>query len=105
MIIGRICSGDRVIHHRRCNIDDAAALFLRQHLLDRKLADEEKAFDVDGNERPQIFDRVIGERLREKDAGVVDERVDRSELSLGDFGDLGRCCSFGNTSVNQRESI
>ena len=49
MIIGtaeKFITGDRVIHHRRCNIDDAAALFLRQHLLDRKLADEEKAFDV-----------------------------------------------------------
>jgi hypothetical protein len=44
---------------RRRDIDDASACLLSQHLLDRELADEEKTFDVDGNERPQIVDRVI----------------------------------------------
>jgi hypothetical protein len=54
-------SGDRVIHQRRGDIDDASAGLLSQHLLDRELADEEKTFDIDGNERPQIVDRVIRE--------------------------------------------
>jgi hypothetical protein len=42
----------------------------------REQADEERTFDVDGNKRPQIVDRVIREVLREIYAGVVDERVD-----------------------------
>ena len=60
----------------------------------------------DGNERPQIFDRVIGERLREKDAGVVDERVDRSKLIL-----LATSCNFLRrfkltyVAVDQREMV
>jgi len=33
-----------------CNIDDAAAQILGQHLFDSKLADEEEAIDVDGND-------------------------------------------------------
>ena len=100
-----VYSGDRVIHHRRRDIDDASAGLLNQHLLDRELADEEKTFDVDGNERPQIVDRVIREALREIYAGVVNERVDRSEFALGDFGDLRCRCSFGDASVDQRELV
>ena len=80
-------------------------VLLSQHLLDRELADEEKTFDVDGNERAQIVDRIIREVLREIDARVVDERVDRSEFALGDFGDLRRRRSLGDASVDQREFI
>jgi hypothetical protein len=72
----RVDSGDRVIYHSRSDIDDASAGLLSQHLLDRKLANEEKTLDIDGNERPQIVDRVIREVLREIYAGVVDECVD-----------------------------
>jgi hypothetical protein len=34
-----------------------------------------------------------------------DERVDRTEFALCSFGDLHRCCSFGDASVNQCEPI
>ena len=44
---------------------------LSQHVLDRELADEEKTFDVDGNERPQIVDRVIRIRARSRSARLV----------------------------------
>ena len=70
---------------RRRDIDDASAGVLSQHLLDRELCDEKKTFDVDGNERPQILDRVIREGFREKYAGVVNERVDRSEPGYGEY--------------------
>src|SRR6266481_2538207 len=83
---------------RRRDVDDTSAGLLSQHLLDRELADEEKTFDVDGNEGPQIFDRVIREVLREIYAGIVDERVDRSESALGNFADLRRSFSFGDAS-------
>lgn len=56
---------------RRRDIDDASAGLLSQHLLDRELADEEKTFDVDGNERPQIVDRVIRIRARSRSARFV----------------------------------
>ena len=64
---------------RRRDIDDASAGLLRQHLLDRELGDVEEAFDVRRDERPEIVDCVIREGLREKDPGVVDQRVDRPE--------------------------
>jgi len=56
---------------RRRDIDAASAGLLGQHLLDRELADEEKTFDVDGNERPQIVDRVIRIRARSRSARFV----------------------------------
>ena len=88
---------------RRRDIDDASAGLLSQHLLDRELRDEEKTFDVDGNERPQIVDRVIREGLREIYAGVVNERVDRAESGYGDFGDLRRRLQLADVSIDQCE--
>jgi hypothetical protein len=57
----RTVSGDRVFNHRRRDIDNASAGLLSQHLLDRELGDEEKTFDVDRHQGPQIVDRVIRE--------------------------------------------
>jgi hypothetical protein len=88
-----------VILKRRRDIDEASAGLLSQPLLDRELADEEKTFDLDGNERPQIVDRVIREVLREINAGVVDERIDRFDFAFGDFGDLRRRCRFGSSGA------
>src|ERR1700682_5103491 len=65
-----VCPGDGVVHHCRCDVYDAAAGLLCEHLLDRKLADEKKAIDIDGNKRPQIVGRVFGKMLREKNACV-----------------------------------
>src|ERR1700733_826790 len=76
----------RVIHQRRGYVDDAAAGLLRQHLLDRELADMEKTLDIDRHQRPQIVEGVIGKALREVYAGIVDEGVDRSEFANGGFG-------------------
>jgi hypothetical protein len=71
-----------VLHHRRSNIDNASASVLSQHLFDCELRNEEKTFDVDGRERPQIVDRVVREGLREKYASVVDERIDRAKFGF-----------------------
>ncbi len=101
----RVYSGDRVINHRRGDIHDASAGLLGQHLLDRELADKEEAFDVDGDEGPQIVDRIIREVLRNEHAGVIDEGVDRSEIAPGRFGDLHRRCCFGDAPVHQREPV
>jgi hypothetical protein len=53
----------------------------------------------------QILERVIREGFREIDAGVVDERVDRSEFAGGGVRDFRRGFGFGDVSVNQRELI
>ena len=98
-------SGDRVIRQRGGNIDDASTCLLSQHLLDCQLSDEEKASDVDGNERLQILDCVIREWFREVNAGVVHGGVDRSEFTLGDLSDLRRRLALGDVPVNQREFI
>jgi hypothetical protein len=94
-----------MVHHRRRDIDDAAADLLTQHLLDHELADEEQIFEVDGNERTQIVDPVVNELFREICAGVVDECVNRAEFAVGDFGDLRCGCGFGDAFVSQRELI
>lgn len=69
--------------------DMAAAAFL--HLGDGELRDSEKSGDVDAQHRGEIIAGVAGERLGDKDAGVVDERVDPPEAihSCGDDA-LGR---------------
>ena len=74
-------------------------------MLDRVLRNEEEALDVDRRESPPILDRVIREGLREIDARIVDERIDRSEFALGRLGDPRRCRSFADVSINQRELV
>jgi hypothetical protein len=76
-----------------------------EHLLDRELSDEEKTFDVDGNERPQIVNGVIHEGLREIYAGVVDERVDRRKHLLSCDGGEDRRSRQKQIQIDQREFI
>ncbi len=98
---GNVYSGDRVIHQRRRNVDDASAGLLSQHLLDRELGHEEKAFDVHGRERPQIVECVIGEVLREEYTGVVHERVDPAESRHGTVHDLWGRVRVTDVTVDQ----
>ena len=97
---GRIDPRDRMIHLGRGDINDASAGVLSQHLLDRQLGDQEKTFEVDRCESTKIVNRVIREVFREIDAGVVDQRINRFEFVLRNFGDLRRGGRFANASVN-----
>ena len=87
--------GDDVRQNR---VNDATAGLLSQDPLDHELGDENKAIDVDRNERAQIGHRVIRELLRDIDAGVVDERVDPAESG---YGSIDNCCGrAGVTDVS-----
>jgi len=55
----------------------AAVLLL--HLADREPGDVEKAAEIDAEDRGLVLVRMVGERLRDEDAGVVDQRVDVPE--------------------------
>src|SRR6266566_22174 len=92
---------DRVIDQRSRDIDYASTGLLSQHLLDHKLGDEKKTFDVDGNESPQIVKRVIREVLREIYAGVVDEHIDPTESRYGGIHDLGGRARVTDVSGDQ----
>jgi hypothetical protein len=55
----------------------AAASLL--HLGDGELRDVKKACDIDAQDRRVVCLGVLGERFADKDAGVVDQRVDAPE--------------------------
>ena len=62
--------------------------FLRQHLLHRKLRDVNVALEVCFGEAPKVIRRIVGKRLREEDAGIVDYDIDGAEFAdrrLGNF--------------------
>src|SRR5215467_10591396 len=99
----RILPSNGVIYECGCDIDNASASLLSQHLLDCDLTHEEETFDVDGNERSQIVNRVFCKWLCAKYTRIVDEHINRSELACGDVCNLRRCCTLGYVSVNQRE--
>jgi hypothetical protein len=58
----------------------AAALLL--HLGDDELRDVKEAGDVDAQDRSIVGFGVLGERFGDKDAGVVDERVDAPNWTM-----------------------
>ena len=60
-----------------------------------------KTFDVDGNERPQIVDRVIREVLREIYPGVIDEHIDPVESGNGSIHDLCSRARITDVSIDQ----
>src|SRR5262249_50615819 len=76
-----------------------------QHVPNRQLGDEEKSFDVDGDESPQIVSRILREGFREEDAGIVDKHIERSEPARGDAGDLFCRCRIADVPGNQREIV
>ncbi len=100
-----VYSGDGMIRLRGGDIDDASTDPLRQHLLDHALGDENKAFNVDGKERAQVIDRVIGKMLREIDAGVVDERVDSAKSGQSRRDDVRSGARVADVSIDQRKTL
>ena len=74
VIIGdrSIHSGYRMVDHCGRYADDASARFLRHHLFDRELGDVDEAFQVGGSESSEVLGRIVGERLGEEYARVVD---------------------------------
>ena len=71
-------AGDRLVHQARRDADDVTRSLL-QHLRGGALGDVEEAIDVDPHHQGVVLARVLGERLREKDARVVDQGVDPAE--------------------------
>ena len=86
----------------------AAALLL--HLGDGELRDVKEPADVDAQDRCVVGLGVLGERLADEDAGVVDERVDPAEPGHA-FGDrtlgrlpIGNVAGDGNDVIVARRS-
>jgi hypothetical protein len=67
-------AADRVASKGHRDRDDASTGLLRQHLLNGELGNVEEAFEVGRDERPKVLGRVVGERFREENTRVVDER-------------------------------
>src|SRR4051812_14310717 len=53
------------------------------HFTERKLRSVEETGGIDSSDRSVLSFGVFGERLRDEDAGVVDQRVDTSEAGNG----------------------
>src|SRR6185312_10315963 len=73
-------AGDGVVGERRGDGGDAAAVALREHLLDGELRDENETCHVRGNETVKIIGGVVGECFGGEDARIIDEMVDGAEL-------------------------
>jgi hypothetical protein len=75
-----------VLNQRRRDARHAAAGALRQHLLDRELGYEDEPFQIGGYETAKLVSGVVRKGLGGEDARIVDDVVDRAELS-----DRGLC--------------
>src|SRR5258708_33789145 len=79
-------------------VDDVAAAPL-QHLADGTLRQPEEAGEVDADHGCVVVIRIVGERLGDVDAGVVDERVDAPEAPDGCGDDPGGGCGAAQASM------
>ena len=70
----------------------AAALLF--HFGDRELRDVKEAGEVHGHHRRVVSPGVLSERFADKDAGIVDERVDAPEP-----GHTFRDCTLGRLPI------
>jgi hypothetical protein len=85
-------TGDRMIDKASGDVDDVAGSPL-QHLGRDPLRDIEEAGEVGRDLCVEILGRVVGERLGDEDAGIVDQRVDPAEA---------RVCLFDNALCRRR---
>ena len=76
---------------------------LRQDLFDCELGDEDKPFQVGGGETAKLVGGVVRERLGYEDARIVDDVVDRAELSDRGLCDLLSRRCLTNVSVDECE--
>jgi hypothetical protein len=69
---------DRLVNQGRGHVDDAAR-FLPQHLIYGQLGHVKKTRERRRDQSSEVFGRVFGERLRNKNTGVVDQHVDAAK--------------------------
>ena len=94
---------DGVLEQRRRDGCHTSTGALRQHLFDCELGAEDEPFQVRGGETAKLVGGVVREGLGYEDARIVDDMVDRAELSDRGLCDLlsGRCLT--NVSVDECE--
>jgi hypothetical protein len=76
----RLNLGVGAIDQRRCDLHDVAALALL-HLDHGALRDVKEAGEIDPENRRIIGLGIFRERLRDEDAGIVDQRIDPPKSS------------------------
>src|SRR5206468_10373193 len=92
---------NRIVGESGRHTHDAAAALLRLNLFHRKLRDVNETEKVSRYERAKIVRRIVSERLHHKDAGIRDNRIDRTELLEGEFCNF--LCRFKLTYVRSEE--
>src|SRR6266567_286288 len=92
--------GSRAARRDGCHASTGA---LRQDLFDCELGNEDEPFQVGGGETAKLVSGVVSEGLGYEDARIVDNMVDRAELSDRGLCDLlcGRCLT--DISVDECE--
>ena len=97
-------AGDRVVDQACRDLHHMAAALLL-HLGNGELGDVKETGDVDAHHRRVVSLGVLGERLPDEDAGVVDERVDAPEPRHA-FGNraLG-CLSVGDVAGDRDDIV
>jgi transposase len=107
----------RLVRSYRCE-GEASVVSRRRGRPSNNRLDAAKIATIEATLRTRYADfgaTLASEKLRETEGvwvsketirpGIVDQRVDRSEFALGRLGDLRRCFSFADVSVNQRELV
>ena len=69
------------------------------------LRDVDEAVQIRGRKRPEVLRRVVGEGLREEDARVVHQRIDRAEALHRGRDDLLGGRGQTDIAVDQREIV
>ena len=92
-------AGVRDLRDRGRDVDHMAAVPL-QHLGDGPLSQPEESAEVDADQQGVVLGGVVGERLGDEDAGVVDQGVDASETLQRSADDLVGGGGLGDVAVD-----
>jgi len=99
---GSVHAGNRLLSQCRGDVQDLAAA-LTPHLPDGLLRDEEEAFEVRAHHALKFLLCVLVERLRDKDARIVDQHVQTSESAHGGLNEPGPRSGVANVAIGQQE--
>ena len=91
-----------VVRQGRRDVDDVATAPC-EHLGDGALGEQEEPSEVDADRGCVVVAGVVGERLGDKDSGVVDEGVDSPEALHGPSDDALDGLRVGDVSVDGQD--
>jgi hypothetical protein len=96
---------DRMLDHCGGHRSDAPTTLLRQHLLDGEVGDMDVALEVRSGQLFEILCGVLCEWLREEDARIIDDTIDRAKDFYRRRSDLLRGRRVADVTSHHRQPL